>query len=845
VHLDVTPRRLHAAPGTPVVLTAVVTNTSDVIAGYRIRVLGADPSWVVVEDPGPRLFPGETVTVAVTVVLPERVPAGERRIAIQVRDLTDDGAIAVEEAALEVPPTPRATVALEPTTITAGKAADYTVQVRNEGNTVQAGRLVPRDPEARTTFTVDPAEFSVPPGQGMPLALRASARRPWFGDPVLRPFELRLEGTSPGREAATPDVPPDAAGVFVQKARLSRGLLGLLGLLMAISVFAVVITIALSSVVSRSAADRELALQVAQAREGEATTGSSRLTGNVTDLATGAPVGGVSVEAFGPDPGEPLVTVATTEDGAFVMAELPAGEYRLRVRGAGFAEVWYPAAATRDEAEPVTVQDGRTVSGLTISVGGVPATIEGTVEGEDVAGAMLTVTLPLDTGPLAGAVLPEPGEAPPPPAGGGAVVRTIPVGAEGTFAVDDLASPGVYDLVVAKQGFASSVQRVDVAAGERRSGVRLALVVGDGSIAGTVTGVDGPVGGAKVVAGSGQLVVDTVTLTEAGEEGSFVLRGLPTPGRYSLAVSAGGYSTATLALALTESQELAGVSVVLGRDRVALGGRVAVPGGRAGGVSVSVSDGAQTAETVTRSSSPAGAWRVSGLRVPSTYTITFSRGDLQTQVISVAVDGFGRVTAGAPATDQVDVTMRAAAGQLSGVLRQRSANGQERPVGNVRVTVSSGTQERVVHTASTPAGSVGRFVVEQLPPGTYTVTFSRAGTRATSMIVELDAAQSRVLRPVLVAPARVFGTVSHPEDGSVAGLAVLLYRAAEYGTAAGHLLATTTDGAGRFEFLDVGAPEHYIVEVRTTVDGTVLGTSPPRTVAASQQLRVDIEIATE
>ena len=66
----------------------------------------------------------------------------------------------------------------------------------------------------------------------------------------------------------------------MQKARLSRGLLSLLGLLFAATVFATVITIALSALVGQSAADRDLAIQVAAARNSDALAGSSSLGGS-------------------------------------------------------------------------------------------------------------------------------------------------------------------------------------------------------------------------------------------------------------------------------------------------------------------------------------------------------------------------------------------------------------------------------------------------------------------------------------------------------------------------------------------------------------------------------------
>ena len=831
MRLQIEPRRVAARPGSPASFGVVVTNGSSVISGYALRVLGVDPAWVAVEDPSPRLFPGESVSVGLTVTLPEGVPAGERRVAVQVRDLTDEAAIAVEELVLDVPAAPRAAVRLDPVAVTTGQKAGYTAVVHNEGNTVQHLELVARDPEARTTFAFRPAYLSLPPGRSESVAIQARARRPLAGDPRLRPFELRLSGPA----APGPDAPPAAVGVFIQKPWFSRGLLGLIGLLAAISIFAVVITAALGSVVHRSAADRNLAIQVAQARNASATTGTSTLSGTVVELSTGTPLADVSVEAFGADPSTPLLTTATAKDGTFSLARLPAGDYTVRVRGAGFADAWYPSAASQQGATPVRVTAGQTVSGLTVVVGGAPAELSGTVLGTDVGGAVLTVQMPLDVPPLAGTVTPQPGEA---TATGpqGAVVRTVPIGADGTFDVTGLPSPALYDLVVTKAGFAGAVQRIDVAAGEDRTGIELSLLVGDGSIAGTVAGISGPVGGASITATNGQTRVQTVSLTQ-DQVGSFVLRGLPTPGTYTVVVSADGYAPATLNLTLTQAQALTGVSVVLGRDQASLGGTVSVPGGDPSGVSVTVSDGSVTAQTVT-SSSPAGAWQVTGLHLPSTYTVTFARTDLQSQVLSVGLDAYGAVTSGAPSATRVDATLRAGTARLTGHVTQTSPTGSPVPVGNVTVTVSSGTAQLVVWTASTPSSDVGHYEVPGLAPGTYTVTFSRTGTKATSSIVQLGAGDVRDLSPTLIAPAQISGTVTQG-GAPLPGYTVVLFTAATYGTGAAPVATATTAADGTYTLPDLDAPQSYILEVRAGPTSTALYASAPITLSASQQYTLD------
>ena len=893
MRVDLLPRRLAAAPGTPATVVVTLTNTDEVIAGYTVRCLGADPAWVTLDHPEPTLFPGETTAVTLTLDLPPELPAGERRMAVQVRELTGPQRTAVEQLVVDVAGAPRLEVQLEPTIATGGRWAAFAVTVANDGNTTVDGAVVGSDAEGAIAFTVEPPEFHLGPGEQVVAELRTRAKRRWLGAPEPRPFELRLEersaatpfpvpvpvsgpvrgpvtGPAPiGASGATPAAPGTAAsaapgtrrrrrgaaaapparpapegpaaamGVFVQKPVVGRGALALVGLLVVVSLFAAVITTTLGSVVQRSAADRDLALAVAQARDQKTTTGTSGMSGQVRLLSTGDGVSSVSVDAFSQaDTSTPVASTATDAAGTFHIGALPAGSYLLRFRGAGFAETWYPAAATQDKAQLVTLAAGQDVSDLVVLVGGVPASISGTVTGTDLAGAVVSLELPLDVPPLLGKVAPQPGEAPAPTSG--AVVRTVPVGADGTFTLDQVPSPAVYDLVTTKTGYSTQVQRIDVAAGESRTGIQVQLLEGDGAISGLVSGANGPVTGATVVATFGQVSVRTVTLTQ-DTPGGFTLRGLPTPGTFTVVVSAPGYAPATLSLNLGAAQTLTGVAVTLGAASGTLSGVATAPDGT-GGVTVTVTDGADTRQTVTQSASPVGSWAISGLSVPSTYTVTFSRGDLQSQVLSVSLDGFGHVTAGASSATAVDVTMRLATAQLVGTVTQSPAGGgTATPAGNVQISAASGQATFTVSSASTPAGSVGSFVLQDLPPGTYTVTFASKGTRPTSTIVTLGAGQVQRLDPVLVSPAAISGVVSQAGTPTV-GAIVSLYLAADYGTAAPPVATATTDGNGRYTFTDVDAPAAYLLEVQVSANGSAVATSPPTTLSASQQLVLDIPI---
>ncbi|MCL3861864.1 carboxypeptidase-like regulatory domain-containing protein [Actinotalea sp. K2] len=863
--IDLEPRRLAASVGEPSVVVVTITNTGEVISGYAVRLLGADPAWVRVDDAEPTLFPGESAVVTVRMDLPVGLPAGERRMAVQVRELTAPEQTAVEEVVVDVAGSRRVEVRLDPSVVTGGRRGVFGVVIENSGNTMVGATLVGSDPERKITFTVDPPRFLLSPGEHTVGELRVTARRRLFGSPEPRAFELRVHEqkaptrrrvdvmaggapappqrpttADPGLDAVPEGTRPDAMGVFIQKPVFSRGLLAMLGLLLAVSIFAVVITTALHSVVSRSAADRDLALQVAQARDGGSLTGTSSLGGRVLLLSTGEGVEGVTVETFDEgDTAAPVATVATDEDGSFGLGSLPAGTYKLRFRAAGFDEVWYPAAATDADAEAVEVSAGQGLGDLTVLVGGVPASVSGTVVGDDVAGATVRLEMPLDTAPLLGQVGAEPGEATD-TATSGAVVRSVPVGGDGTFDLTQVPSPGVYDLVTAKVGYSTQVQRIDVAAGESRSGVEIQLLDGDGSISGTVTGTAGPVGGASVVATFGDKQVSTESLT-VDDVGSFTLRGLPTPGTFTVVVGADGFAPATLNLNLAAGQQLTGVSATLGAAAGTLSGTVTAPGD-GGGVTVTVSDGATTRQTVTQSQGPVGSWAVSGLRIPSTYTVTFSRENLESQVLSISVDGFGGVTTGAPSASAVDVRMRLSTARLFGTVRQSDAGGViVGPASNVQVVASSGQAQFVVTSASTPASSAGSFVLEGLPPGTYTLTFSRPGTRPTSSIVTLVAGQEQRVDPVLVSPASISGRVRQLQAPTV-GAIVDLYRADQYGTAAPPVASVRTDGEGRYVLADVDAPASYILEVRYSASGAPVATSRPLTVQASDQVVNDFDL---
>jgi hypothetical protein len=414
-----------------------------------------------------------------------------------------------------------------------------------------------------------------------------------------------------------------------------------------------------------------------------------------------------------------------------------------------------------------------------------------------------------------------------PPDNGGAVVKQVPVGSDGSFSLTNVPSPSVYNLVVVKTGYATSTQRIDIGAGEQRTGVQLTLNKGDGLISGTITSQTGPLGGVTVTATSGQQTASTVSLTGTG---AFTLRALPTPATFTVVAKAGGFASQTLTVSLGSGQKLAGLAITLSRSSAALKGIVTLlpDNAPAAGVGVTVTDGQTTVQTATESTDHIGSWSVGNLAVPGTYTVTFARSDLQSQTVSVSLDSSGNVTPGSLGaritSEGITVSMQSATASISGTISQPGGgtvcNKKTSALGEATVSFSSGSSQYSVTSASV-APNCGKYRVEQLPPGTYTMTVTAgSGTSPSSQVITLAAGDDVVKNVALPQPASMAGTVTgcldgDEQNGPCIGWTVFLYKQADYPSTV--TTTTSTDSSGKFAFNDLEAGT-YIVAVGPTAD---------------------------
>ncbi len=235
----------------------------------------------------------------------------------------------------------------------------------------------------------------------------------------------------------------------MQRPRIGRWLLSLLGLLTAAAIFALVLSTVADRLVDESSVDPKLLDKAldqpadGSGAGGMATLQPSAVSGKIVVASTGQGIAGVTADLFNSGNGTvALRTAATDGSGAFSFARVPVGRYRVKISGGGFADQWYLGAVTFADAKDIDVGKNAAVALEDIKIGGRPGTIKGIVANEDPSGAVARLVVP--------------GVA---DANSQALVQQTTVSADGSFQFADVPSPAHYQLIVDKPGFATETPR--------------------------------------------------------------------------------------------------------------------------------------------------------------------------------------------------------------------------------------------------------------------------------------------------------------------------------------------------------------------------------------------------
>ncbi|MBK9071505.1 MAG: carboxypeptidase regulatory-like domain-containing protein [Myxococcales bacterium] len=208
---------------------------------------------------------------------------------------------------------------------------------------------------------------------------------------------------------------------------------------------------------------------------------------------------------------------ANVVDGAFTLEAVPAGNYALRVKGAGFVEgakdgVVVKGGETTDVGT-IVVERGRTVAGVVRDAKGAPV-----VGAKVYLGTMIVAS---------GTGIGGSGEA---TSGEGSTES----GGDGTFSFGGIGAKAT--TVVAEHSSGRSFA-VPVAAGTSDERGLVAVIRGYGSMGGTVNAGGKPVEAQVIASPDGEL--KSISVVNAGADGAFVIERLP-EGEYRVTAQTGG-----------------------------------------------------------------------------------------------------------------------------------------------------------------------------------------------------------------------------------------------------------------------------------------------------------------
>lgn len=255
------PTRVKVEPGGQAPITVTVRNTSDIVEGYRLTVLGSASAWAEVltaKDPGRdesdvvRVYPGQEATATVVFAAPagSAGTAGEVPFCVLAQSVVDPSSSAAAEGDLEIGRVDGLTASITPVTSTGRWSGRHTVKISNWGNSATKLRLVASDPDDALGYLVHPDTLDLPVGSSAVAAVRVRSRRPFLrGAPVRLPFRVVAE---PDRSGKVPTANPAASdpgrpvldGALNQKPVLTRSTvaLGALGVLAAAAAVVIGVT---------------------------------------------------------------------------------------------------------------------------------------------------------------------------------------------------------------------------------------------------------------------------------------------------------------------------------------------------------------------------------------------------------------------------------------------------------------------------------------------------------------------------------------------------------------------------------------------------------------------------
>ena len=693
-----------AAPGALVSVELQVLNTTAVIEQVQVNVLGLDVVEARSEPTTLTLFPNESARLMLHLRFRNQLASGDHTALIQVVGAST-GAVSENELTVQVPPVPGIVVSLDPPLLRSGGSGSFTMTLANTGNTTLTLLVRAADADQRLKLAVDTPTVRLGPGETGSAKISARHRRPLKGDPAEHVLTVTAEQG---------DVVSSGTARLVQKPIITPGIVTIFTLVLILGLWAVAmyfgVRAALAGPPPMKAVPESWAEGVGIEQFDAIAVGGS-VTGKVSAASTAMPLPRITVEAFDPD-GLLVTAAATDEDGVYTLGGLLPLEYTLRFRGTGVDELWYPDAPSQSGATKVFVAPDAVKPDIDVVVSGSAASVSGRVIAGDDDPIDISIT-------VTAVDLLEPVDP-----------VTVTAAADGSWNVSGLVSPATYRVAASASGYDTVESTQVVGPGEELVVNTVRLPAAAGTIGGLVTDADGnALGAVEVTVQRGDLVTGTVTPT-AGVIGSYRVVDLPTPATYLVTFAAEGYSSETVAVRLGPGSSVGDLNVTLTPAFGTVAGTVTSSAGDLlGGATVTVAGSGVEIVTSTFTSGEVGGYRVGELPMPGTYTVTVEFEGYGRETLQVTVNRDAPVATG-------NVSLTPNLGRVSGRVTDVDTGDA---IGAAVVTISDGSLARETTTASAPLDARGRFSIESLEPGAYTVTVSVAGYLERTVLTEVGA----------------------------------------------------------------------------------------------------------
>ncbi|MFC7370131.1 beta strand repeat-containing protein [Fictibacillus iocasae] len=433
------------------------------------------------------------------------------------------------------------------------------------------------------------------------------------------------------------------------------------------------------------------------------------ISGTVTST-TGAPIPGAFVEVLNVND-QVVATATASAGGTYTINSLAPGTYRVRFSATNFGTVIIGATVTAGATTTVNAQ-------LPPNPGSLSGTVTDSQTGAVLVGASVRV---VDSQ--------------------GTTVATRVTNASGTYFVASL-QPGSYTVIFGQDGYASQTIGAIITSGVTTT-VNAALRREAGILNGTVTTVTG-----TAIPNANVQVFQNNTLiaaTTTNSSGFYEINNLA-PGVYIVDASAATFVTQQLGATINDLQTTV-LNFQLEGSPGTLTGTVRSSGGALlPGTAITVTNnlGQIVANAVTDSF---GSYTIGGL-LAGNYVVTASLSSFQTGINGAIITQGG--------TTVSDFTLSPSPVSITGTITN-AQTGTPISGANVQVRVLDINGVVIATASSNPSGV---YLVDQLPPGTYTVVASAVDFQTSSGSVTVAAGQQGVVDLALEPnPGRIQGLI--------------------------------------------------------------------------------------